>query len=52
MRPYPISDAEAHGKDGNSHPEQLYLSNGEVLLGLSLHCYFSRMYYIVIQAKF
>lgn len=52
MCPCPISDAEAHGKDGNSHPEQLYLSNGEVLLGLSLHCCFSRLYYIVIQAYF
>lgn len=31
MRPRPIPDAEAHGKDGNNCPEQLYLSNGECL---------------------
>lgn len=30
MRPCPIPDAEAHGKDGNNCPEQLYLPNGEV----------------------
>ena len=40
MHPCPIPDAEAHGKNSNSCPEQLYLSNGEVswcLFFLSLH---------------
>lgn len=36
MHPCPVPDAEAHGKDGNNCPEQLYLSNGEVS-----RCFFS-----------
>lgn len=31
MHPSPVPDAEAHGKDGNKRPEQLYFPNGEVL---------------------
>lgn len=32
MHPSPVPDAEAHGKDGNKRPEQLYFPNGESLL--------------------
>lgn len=32
MCPCAIPDAEAHGKDSNICPEQLYLSNGDVSL--------------------
>lgn len=31
MCPCPVPDAEAHGKDSNNRPEQLYLSNGELV---------------------
>lgn len=35
MRPRSIPDAEAHGKDGNNRPQQLCVSNGEVLFNLA-----------------
>lgn len=38
MHPCPIPDAEAHGKDGNNCPMQLYLSNGEECWCFLSHC--------------
>lgn len=44
----PILDAEAHGKDGNNRPEQLYFSTGDVS-----HCFFSFLsHFICVQAHF
>lgn len=34
MRPRSIPDAEAHGKDGDNRPQQLCVSNGELLFNL------------------
>lgn len=49
MCPCPILDAEAHGKDNNNCPEQLYLSNGDVSPSFSFLSHFVRMR---VQAHF
>lgn len=36
MHPSPVPDAEAHGKDGDKRPEQLYFPDGEALVSYPL----------------